>query len=151
MSHEERNYVDQIAVIITLKIWICNGYVYGMWNGAMLFITGVNNVDGSIGKHHEIDHYEIAIGTDRRYPSTRTNVWPFTNVGLNVTWTISDLKLIPRKAVYYVTVRAYSVSSAMVDVTSNGIRVGYGSHVISTGTIELAKYVVTGKNIAIML
>ena len=67
MSHEERNYVDQIAVVITLKIWTCNGYVYGTWNGAMLFITGVNNVDGSIGKHHEIDHYEIAIGTDRRY------------------------------------------------------------------------------------
>ena len=66
---------------------------------------------------------------------------PFTNVGINVTWTISDLKLIPRKVIYYVTVRAYSVSSAMVDVTSNGIRVGYGSHVVSTGTIELAKYV----------
>ena len=107
----------------------------------MFFITGASKVDGSIGKHHEIDHYEIAIGTDRRYPSTRTNVWPFTNVGLNVTWTVSDLTLIPRKVIYYVTVRAYSVSSAMVDVTSNGIRVGYGSHVISTGTIELAKYV----------
>ena len=108
----------------------------------MFFITGASKVDGSIGRHHEIDHYEIAIGTDRRYPKTRTNVWPFTNVGLNVTWTISDLKLIPRKAIYYVTVRAYSVSSAMVEVTSNGIRVGYGSHIVSTGTIELAKYVV---------
>ena len=106
---------------------------------------GVSKIDGSIGKHHEIDHYEIAIGTDRRYPNTRSNVWPFANVGLNVTWTVSDLKLIPRKVIYYVTVRAYSVSSAMVEVTSNGIRVGYGSHVISTGTIEVAKYVVIKK------
>ena len=128
-----------------LKTWTCKGNVYGMWTDAMFFITGVNKVDGSIGKHHEIDHYEIAIGTDRRYPNTRTNVWPFTNVGLNVTWTVSDLKLVPRKAVYCVTVRAYSVSSAMVEVTSNGIGVGYGSHVVSPGTIELAKYVVNGE------
>ena len=99
----------------------------------------MNSVDGSIGQHQEIDHYEVAAGTDRRFHITRNNVRPFTNVGLNVTWTFSDLELIPRSSIYYVTVRAYSVSSAMVEVTSNGIKVGYGGPVISNGTLELAK------------
>jgi len=70
---------------------------------------------------------------------SRTNIHPFTHVGLNKTWTFSHLKLVPHKATYYVTVRAYSVSSAVVEVTSNGIKVGYGSPVISTGTLEIAK------------
>lgn len=99
----------------------------------------VSAVAGSLGKHQQIEHYEVAVGSDRRFHSTRTNIRPFTNVGLNHTWTFSHLKLVPHAATYYVTVRAYSVTSAVVEVTSNGIKVGYSSPVISTGTLEIAK------------
>ena len=102
-------------------------------------IINITEVDASIGKHQEIDHYEVALGTDRRFRKTRDNIRPFMNVGRNVTWTFSNLKLVPRSATYYVTVRAYSASSSVVEVTSNGIKVGYGSTVISSGKLELAE------------
>ena len=101
-------------------------------------VTEVSRVDGSLGDHLKIEHYEVAVGTDRRFHRSRNNIQPFTNVGLNVTWSFSDLNLIPRSSTYYVTVRAYSVSSAMVEVTSNGIKVGYGSHVVTNGSLELS-------------
>ena len=99
----------------------------------------VRGLDATIGDHHIIDHYEVAVGTDRRYPFTRSNIRPFTNVGLNVTWTFWHLSLFPRSGVYYVTVRTYGMSSAMVEVTSNGIMVGYSTNVTSIGTLELAR------------
>ena len=101
-------------------------------------ITEVDSIDATIGKHQEIKYYEVAVGTDRRFHNTRNNIRPFTNVGHETLWTFSDLDLIPRSSVYYVTVRAYSMSSAMVEVTSNGIKVGYGSPVISIGDLELS-------------
>ncbi|XP_070573761.1 uncharacterized protein [Ptychodera flava] len=73
-----------------------------------------------------IDHYEVAIGTDSRYASTRDDLHPFVDVGCNTTHTFSDLQLVPRTQVYYVTIRAYSISTAMAETTTNGIRVGYG-------------------------
>ena len=103
-----------------------------------LNVPGVSSLDTTIGKHQHIVHYEVAVGTDRRFHNTRNNIRPFTNVGLNVTWTFSDLQLIARNSIYYVTVRAYSETSAMVEVTSNGIKVGYGGPVVSNGTLELA-------------
>ncbi|KAI0235602.1 hypothetical protein LSAT2_013879 [Lamellibrachia satsuma] len=103
-------------------------------------ISKVSHVDATIGEHLKIEHYEVAVGTDRRFHNTRNNIRPFTNVGLNVTWTFSDLELIARTSIYYVTVRAYSDSSSMVEVTSNGIKVGYGSHVVSAGSLDLSKY-----------
>ena len=99
----------------------------------------MSHVDATIGEHLKIEHYEVAVGTDRRFHNTRNNIRPFTNVGLNVTWTFSDLELTARTSIYYVTVRAYSDSSSMVEVTSNGIKVGYGSHVVSAGLLELSK------------
>ena len=97
------------------------------------------NIDSEIGKHQIITNYEIAAGSDMRYPNTRENIHPFINVGLSKTWTFSDLDLVARTATYYITVRAYSSNRAMVEVTSNGIKVGYGGIIISLGDIELEK------------
>ena len=101
----------------------------------------VGNIYGGdmIKMNQEIDHYELAVGTDRRFPSTRTNIRPFIDVGLNTSWTFSGLTLIPRKATYYGTVRAISKSTARTEVTSNGIKVGYGGHVIHIGDIEVSR------------
>ena len=97
--------------------------------------------DFVVGQHVKIDHYEVAIGTDRRYPVTRTNVLDFTSVDLNLTSTFSGLVLTPQTVTYYTTVRAYSVASTMVEATSNGIRGGFGMVVISNGTLELPRLV----------
>ncbi|XP_035662464.1 uncharacterized protein LOC118406510 [Branchiostoma floridae] len=75
--------------------------------------------------HQAVDYYEIAVGTDRLYKSTRNNIIDFTNVGLNKTWTFFFVEnLVPKTGIYYVTVRASSANYAQVEVTSNGIRVG---------------------------
>ena len=81
-------------------------------------------------KNQGIDYYEVAIGTDRRFPKTRDNVVPFTNVGRNLTHTFFDLDLVPLTALYYVTVRAHSFSQAVTDVTSNGFLAGYNDDVV---------------------
>ena len=73
----------------------------------------------------EIAFYEVAVGTDRRYPNTKSNIAPFTNVGLSTVYLFEGLQLVAMDQVYYVTVRAHAVSGATVDVTSNGIRVGF--------------------------
>ena len=102
-------------------------------------VLEIRGLDATIGDHHIVDHYEVALGTDRRYPFTRTNIRPFTDVGLNVTWTFQHLYLLPREGVYYVTVRAYGLSSTMVEVTSNGVMVGYNTNATSIGTLELPR------------
>ncbi|XP_070562157.1 uncharacterized protein [Ptychodera flava] len=88
-----------------------------------------------------IDHYEIAAGTDKRYPNTRDDIHRFVDVGLNTSHTFTDLQLIPETWTYYVTVRAYAVSTAMVEVTSNGIRVGFGGELLSQGQINIQRYI----------
>ena len=103
-------------------------------------IAVVHGIDSEIGRHQIIDHYEVAVGTDRRYPSTRNNIRPFIDVGLNKSHTFTDLNLIPKTATYYFTVRAFSVSTAMAEVTSNGIQVGHGAHVISNGEVDVQRY-----------
>ena len=82
-------------------------------------------------------YYEVAVGTDRRSASTRDNLHPFINVGLNKTWTFRHLDLTPLTAYYYFTVRAFSHSNTMVEVTSNGVRVGYSGHIVSMGEISM--------------
>ena len=94
-------------------------------------------VDNEIGKHQKVAFYEVAAGTDRRYAKTRDNIQPFINVGLNRTWTFNNLELIPRSAVYYFTVRATALTTAVAEVTSNGIQVGYGGNIIEMGTLAL--------------
>ena len=87
----------------------------------------------------EITSYEIALGTDRRYPNTKTNIVPFTNVGLSTAYTLGRLQLVPMDQVYYVTVRAHAVSGATIDVTSNGIRVGFRE--LIRGEVTVPPYV----------
>ena len=89
--------------------------------------------------HLKIEHYKVDVSTDRRFHITRNNIRPFINVGLNMTWMFSDLYLIAHTSIYYVTVWEYSESSSMFDGTSNCIKVGYGRHVVSAGSLELSK------------
>ena len=93
--------------------------------------------DGS--PEQEIAYYEVAAGSYREFPNTMTNIAPFTNVGLNESHAFADLDLIPQEVVYYVTVRARAVSGAYVDVTSNGITVGF-EHEIISGSITVPRY-----------
>ncbi|XP_063408918.1 uncharacterized protein LOC134692399 [Mytilus trossulus] len=82
-----------------------------------------NTADQTIAQ--EIMYYEVAVGTDRRFPITRDNIVPFTNVGGNKSVTFYDLNLASGKAMYYFTVKAYSISYSIATVTSNGFHVGY--------------------------
>lgn len=75
----------------------------------------------------------MALGTDRRYPHTRNNIVPFTNVGTNKSVTFTDLDLEPGHAVYYFTVQAFSVSYTTALATSNGFYVSFEGGV--TGNI----------------
>ena len=77
-----------------------------------------------------VDFYQVAVGTDRRYPKTRDNVVPFTYVGQNTTVTFSNIELKALTSTYYVTVRGYSASFSTAEVTSNGINVGVDSTVL---------------------
>ncbi|XP_070573769.1 uncharacterized protein [Ptychodera flava] len=96
-----------------------------------------------------IDHYELAMGTDNRYPDTREDIQPFVDIGCNVSHTFDNLQLVPRTQTYYATVRAYSVSSSMTEVTSNGIKVGYGGEVVSEGEITLHRYISTADKVSL--
>ena len=93
--------------------------------------------DGS--PEQEITLYEVAAGSDREYPSTRTDIAPFTNVGLNTSHAFYNLDLVPESITYYITVRAHTVSGAYIDATSNGISVGYQQGIIP-GEITLNRY-----------
>ncbi|XP_070574642.1 uncharacterized protein [Ptychodera flava] len=104
---------------------------------------------GEDGDHQIIDYYEVAAGTDRRYPNTRDDVHPFVNVGLNTSHTFYDLNLVPRKLTYFVTVRAYSKSTATAQITSNGIQVGYGGTVVSTGKISIPRYIASTSSMSV--
>ena len=91
---------------------------------------------GSSAPGQQIVRYEVALGSDDRYSLTRINVIPFTVVGLNTSVTFSDLDLIPLSQQYFFTVRAFSRTGAMSEVTSNGIYVGYGKPLIA-GTVHM--------------
>ena len=87
----------------------------------------------------EIGYYEVALGSDREYASTRTNIVPFTNVGTNTSYMFVDLDLVPLTQQYFITVRAHAVSGAYVDATSNGITAGLGGSIIP-GNIFVTPY-----------
>ena len=93
--------------------------------------------DGS--PEQEIAFYEVAAGSDREYPSTRTDIAPFTNVSLNTSHAFYNLDLVPETVTYFITVRARTVSGAFIDVTSNGISVGYQQGIIP-GELTLNRY-----------
>ncbi|XP_070573717.1 uncharacterized protein [Ptychodera flava] len=111
---------------------------------------GVNSIDEREPVFGQIiDHYEVAVGTDNRYASTRDDLHHFVDVGCNTTHTFSDLQLVPRTQVYYVTIRAYSISTAMAETTTNGIRVGYGGQVLSPGEVAMQRYVSSSDTISL--
>ena len=87
----------------------------------------------------EIEYYEVALGTDKEHLITRSDIVPFTNVGLAMSYTFTGLDLIPLTQAYFATVRAYAVSGAFVDSSSNGIAVGL-THSIKPGTITQTPY-----------
>ena len=94
---------------------------------------------GDNSPEQRITYYEVAAGSDREYANTRTDIAPFTNVGLNTTHTFTNLNLVAQSVTYYITVRAHAVSGAYTDATSNGITAGYG-HMIIPGVIFIPRY-----------
>lgn len=93
--------------------------------------------DGS--PEQTIAYYEVAAGSGRDNPSTRSNIAPYTNVGLNRTHTFTGLELNAETVAYFVTVRAYSVAGLSVEAHSNGIIAGLG-HTIIPGTITVPRF-----------
>lgn len=93
--------------------------------------------DGS--PEQSVAYYEVAAGTDLEHPSTRTNIAPFTNVGLNTSHTFTRLELVSEVVEYFVTVRAYSVAGATSEAHSNGVVAGF-SHSILPGAITVPRY-----------
>lgn len=86
--------------------------------------------DSSKDPTQSIHHYEIAVGNDRRYLKTRSNVHSFVNVGLNKTYTFTNLNLTAKLVKYYITVRSYSVAGSYTEGYSNGLRVGFNDDII---------------------
>ena len=91
----------------------------------MIPFQGNDGVDtgSDIAETQEVSYYEVALGTDRRFPNTRDNVKPFTYVGKNKTVTFTNLELVQGTAKYFFSVKAYSASYSMALATSNGFYV----------------------------
>ncbi|XP_078578634.1 uncharacterized protein LOC144863382 [Branchiostoma floridae x Branchiostoma japonicum] len=118
-----------------------DGGIYGVdLNGQPSITTVSANWDQFGGPAMEIQYYEIAVGSDRRFPSTRDNIHPFMNVGLNRTATFTDLRLVPG-GIYYMTVRARSLSTAVAEVTSNGITVGVGGEPPESQSVDIPRFI----------
>ncbi|KAK3101942.1 hypothetical protein FSP39_007535 [Pinctada imbricata] len=113
----------------------------GNWNGFGLPPEAIIQVDVETGNpgiqinqsyidqqddSQVISFYEVALGSDRRFDETRTNVMPFINVGLNTSVVFYDLVGVTLKtALYYFTVRATSKSFSTAEVSSNGFYMGF--------------------------
>ena len=82
-----------------------------------------------------VQYYEVAISNDPRYSSTLSNIHYFVNVGMNTSYTFTNLNLTAKNVTYYIIVRCYSIAGGISESYSNGIRVGY-SDIIIPGTIE---------------
>ncbi|WAR20843.1 hypothetical protein MAR_014817 [Mya arenaria] len=95
--------------------------------------------DGSIDPTQTITRYKVAIGNDRRYSKTRSNVHYFANVGLNTSYTFTSLNLTSKLVRYYITVRGYSQAGGFIEGYSNGIRVGFDDD-IRPGSVSINKY-----------
>ncbi|WAR20850.1 CRB-like protein [Mya arenaria] len=95
--------------------------------------------DGSNDPTQTITRYKVAVGNDRRYSKTRSNVHYFVNVGLNTSFTFTSLNLTSKLVRYYITVRGYSQAGGFIEGYSNGIRVGFDDD-IRPGSISVDKY-----------
>ncbi|XP_063447918.1 uncharacterized protein LOC134727466 [Mytilus trossulus] len=83
----------------------------------------------------KIRKYEVAIGTDRRYAKTRSNVHYFVEVGLNTSYSFKNMNLTAKTVTYYMTVRGYSNAGSYQEESSNGIKVGYHDEIFP-GLVE---------------
>ncbi|KAK3612515.1 hypothetical protein CHS0354_024486 [Potamilus streckersoni] len=108
--------------------------------------AGVQMDDITPSKDQEVEYYEVALGTDRRFKKTRDNVVPFTKVDRNTSVTFWDLDLVPGFAMYYFTVRAYSASYSVSEVTSNGFYVAFDGGV-TAGKIVMPDFVPTNEHL----
>lgn len=99
------------------------------------YITGFG--DGTL--EQQVLYYEAAVGSNLDSVATRSDIVPFTNLGLQTSYTFDDLDLVSQSQTYYVTVRAHSVSGSIAEVTSTGIVPGYGA-MITAGTIVQPSY-----------
>ncbi|KAH3747114.1 hypothetical protein DPMN_181536 [Dreissena polymorpha] len=95
--------------------------------------------DRSSDPTQTIHHYEVAIGNDRRYEKTRTNIHYFVNVGVKTTYAFLHLNLTSKLVRYYITVRAYNTAGGFTEGYSNGIRVGFNDEIMP-GSISVKKY-----------
>ncbi|CAH1258771.1 JAG1 [Branchiostoma lanceolatum] len=118
-----------------------DGDIFGVdLNGQPSVTTISANWDQFGGPAMEIQYYEIAVGSDRGFPSTRSNIHPFKNVGLNRTATFTDLRLVPG-GFYYLTVRARSLSTAVAEISSNGITVGVGGEPPKPQSVDIPRFI----------
>lgn len=83
----------------------------------------------------QIAYYEISIGEDTK----TTSVYNFTNVGLNKSYTFTDVNLTSKNVLYFVIVRGYSKTGEYAESYSNGVRVGYRLSIIP-GSIEVNEF-----------
>ena len=104
--------------------------------------------DTSSDPTQSISHYEVAVGNDRRYASTQTNIYYFVNVGLNTSHTFTNLNLTAKQVRYYITVRAYSLAGGFAEGYSNGIRVGYDDDIIP-GFVDVKPFQVSINSMSI--
>ena len=73
--------------------------------------------------------YEVAVGTDRQWSDTRSNIHGFEDVGLVNSYTFHGLNLAAKTVVYYVSVRAYTAANIFSESSSDGIRAGYSGEI----------------------
>ena len=92
-------------------------------------ILGNSDNDQELPDNQKISMYEVALGTDRRFSYTRTNIVPFTDVGNRTSYTFEGLDLVPGTSKYYCTVKAYSTSLSTAQSMSNGFFVTFNGGV----------------------
>ncbi|XP_033637723.1 uncharacterized protein LOC117298529 [Asterias rubens] len=109
-----------------------SGFGQGMPIQETVEYTGNAEITKDHATEQAVDYYEVAVGTDRRYPKTRDNTVPFTNVGQNTSVTFNNLDLQALTATYYVTVKGHSASFSAAEVTSSGIHAGVDSKISAT-------------------
>ncbi|WAR05119.1 hypothetical protein MAR_020488, partial [Mya arenaria] len=119
-----------------------NWDAFGKGNTALMdeIETGNEGLETEMDKSMDIAYYEVALGTDRRFPQTRDDVVPFTNVGQNTSTTFRNLDLEAGNAIYYFTVKAYSKTYATALALSNGFYVNFQGGV-TVGEINMQAFV----------
>ena len=123
--------IEYIAPIKDLKLNVLKHLpVSDILTSFMYFVGNVGKQVSSPDENQKVDHYEVGLGTDRRFSMTRDNVVSFTNAGKANFYTFTNLDLIPGNAVYYCTVHAYSTSLSTSTVTSNGFSVSFNGGVL---------------------